>query len=174
MSVTYQTVVPVRDRTAMFVSSLLHEQRLRRGIRAGTRALTPYRQAAAGRCGLPRCVPAEHDTTALRTHPELLPALALWTGQGLLVLGDLGHEGEADTITVAFKKPKDNELTDQQKTHNKTQNGKRAVGERGNSLLRPPSSPTQRQPLPRQIGKIVAAASSSFTSTTTAPHDHPT
>jgi hypothetical protein len=44
----------------------------------------------------------EHDTTAARTHPEILPALAeisddLWT------LGDLGYEGEAGTITVAFK-----------------------------------------------------------------------
>jgi hypothetical protein len=51
-------------------------------------------------------------------------------------LGDLGYEGEADTVTVAVKKPQGGELTDDQKTCNKAHNGKRAVGERGNSLLK--------------------------------------
>jgi hypothetical protein len=43
-------------------------------------------------------------------------------------MGDLGYEGESDTITVAFKKPKGGELTEEQKTHNKAHNGKRAIG----------------------------------------------
>jgi hypothetical protein len=77
----------------------------------------------------------EHDTTAVRTHPEILPAFQeisddLWT------LGDLGYEGEADTITVAFKKPKNADLTDTQQMANKAHNGIRAVGERGNALLK--------------------------------------
>lgn len=48
----------------------------------------------------------EHDTTALREHPELLPALATWIAENRPALGDLGYEGEADTITVAFKNRK--------------------------------------------------------------------
>lgn len=101
----------------------------------------------------------EHDTTALREHPELLPALAIWTGENRPALGDLGYEGEADTITVAFKKPKDGQLTDEQKTHNKAHNGKRAVGERGNSLLKMTFKALRNISVcPWRIGKIVAAA----------------
>jgi hypothetical protein len=48
----------------------------------------------------------------------------------------LGYEGGADTITVAFKKPKNGELSDIHKTYNKIHNGIRAIGERGNSLLK--------------------------------------
>jgi hypothetical protein len=69
---------------------------------------------------------------ALREHREILSLLATWTADHLRVLGDLGYEGEADTITVAYKKPKDGQLTDMQKTFNKAHNGVRAIGERGN------------------------------------------
>ena len=101
----------------------------------------------------------EHDTTALRTHTEILPALAAWTGQDLPVLGDLGSEGEADTITVAVKKPQGGQLTEDQKAHNKVHNGKRAVGERGNSLLKTTFKALRNVSLcPWTIGKIVAAA----------------
>jgi hypothetical protein len=48
----------------------------------------------------------EHDTTALRAHGEILPALAE-AADDLLTLGDLGYE--ADTITVTLKKPKHGE-----------------------------------------------------------------
>jgi hypothetical protein len=46
----------------------------------------------------------EHDTTAVREHVEILPLLQVWTAQHLRVLGDLGYEGEAGLITVAYKK----------------------------------------------------------------------
>jgi DDE superfamily endonuclease len=36
----------------------------------------------------------EHDTTALRTHPEVLPALAEWADEDHAVVGDLGYQGE--------------------------------------------------------------------------------
>jgi len=49
----------------------------------------------------------------------MLPLLSTWTAEQLRVLGDLGYEGEADTITVAFKKPTNGELSDVQKTFNK-------------------------------------------------------
>ncbi len=58
----------------------------------------------------------EHDLTALREHLEILPALATWIAENRPALGDLGYEGEADTITVAFKEPKGGEFTDDQKT----------------------------------------------------------
>ncbi len=115
----------------------------------------------------------EHDTTALREHVEILPLLNAWTAQQLRVLGDLGYEGEATTITVAFKKPKHGELSDIQKTFNKAHNGVRAIGERGNSLLKTTFKALHNVSLcpwkigkalhnvslcPWKIGKIVAAA----------------
>jgi hypothetical protein len=101
----------------------------------------------------------EHDTTALREHTEMLPLLAAWTEDQLRVLGDLGYEGEANTITVAFKKPKGGHLTDVQRTYNKVHNGIRAIGERGNSLLRITFKALRNVSLcPWKIGDIVAAA----------------
>jgi hypothetical protein len=101
----------------------------------------------------------EHDTTALREHTEMLPLLTTWTAEQLRVLGDLGYEGEATTITVAFKKPKHGELSDIQKTFNKAHNGVRAIGERGNSLLKTTFKALRNISLcPWKIGRIVAAA----------------
>jgi DDE superfamily endonuclease len=101
----------------------------------------------------------EHDTTALRTHVEILPALKLWAGGDRPVLGDLGYEGEAEVIMIAFKTPPGGCLTDEQKDHNKGHNSKRAVGERGNSLLKTTFKALRRVSLcPWRIGSIVAAA----------------
>jgi len=100
----------------------------------------------------------EHDTTAVRTHAEILPLLAT-IADDLRTLGDLGYEGESDTITVAFKKPKDGELTDIQQAFNKAHNGLRAIGERGNSLLKTTFKALRNVSLcPWKIGDIVAAA----------------
>ena len=59
----------------------------------------------------------EHDTTALREHAEMLPALREWTGDDLPVLADLGYEGEAATFVLPIKKPAD-ALTDDQRQLN--------------------------------------------------------
>jgi len=100
----------------------------------------------------------EHDTTAVRTHTEILPVLAE-VSDDLRTLGDLGYEGEADTITVAFKKPRNGELTDTQQTFNKAHNGIRAIGERGNALLKMTFRALRNISLnPWRIGDIVAAA----------------
>lgn len=100
----------------------------------------------------------EHDTTALRAHKEILPLLAK-IRDDLRTLADLGYEGEADTIVVAFKKPKDGELTDLQQRFNKTHNGLRAIGERGNSLLKTTFKALRNVSLcPWKIGDIVTAA----------------
>jgi len=100
----------------------------------------------------------EHDTTAVRTHEEILPALAETTGD-LRALGDLGYEGESGTITVGFKKPKDVELDTVQQQFNKAHNGLRAIGERANALLKMTFKALRNVSLcPWRIGKIVAAA----------------
>jgi hypothetical protein len=100
----------------------------------------------------------EHDTTALREHLEILPALVTWTAENRPALGDLGYEGEADTITVAFKKPQGSQLTDEQKTYNKAHNGKRAIGERGNSLLKTTFKALRNMSFPPDRGGLLYAA----------------
>lgn len=88
------------------------------------------------------------------------------------MLGDLGYEGEADTITIAFKKPKGGELSDTQQTYNKVHNGIRATGERGNSLLKMTFKALRDVSLcPWAIGRIVAAALLLLHIDHAAPHD---
>jgi hypothetical protein len=100
----------------------------------------------------------EHDTTAVRTHSEILPTL-VEAAFDLRALGDLGYEGESDTITVAFKEPKGGRLTTEQQQLNKAHNSPRAIGERGNSLLKMTFKALRNVSLdPWRIGKIVAAA----------------
>jgi hypothetical protein len=100
----------------------------------------------------------EHDTTCLRTHPGLLDTLTQ-ARHDLRTLTDLGYEGEADTVTLAFKKPKNGQLTDLQQTFNRAHNRLRAVGERGNSLLKVTFKTLRNISLaPWRIGDIVAAA----------------
>ncbi|WP_306827492.1 transposase family protein [Catenuloplanes nepalensis] len=100
----------------------------------------------------------EHDTTAARTDPELLPALTD-AADDLRALGDLGYEGLADTVTVAYKKPKNGGLLLVQQQFNKAHNSLRAVGERANALLKMIFRALRNIGLnPWRIGKIVAAA----------------
>jgi hypothetical protein len=44
MSVSYTATLPIRDQTVLYLSSLLHAERVRRGTRAGRRSLTPFKQ----------------------------------------------------------------------------------------------------------------------------------
>ena len=100
----------------------------------------------------------EHDTAAVRAHPEILPALTA-IHDDLRTLGDLGYEGEAGTITVAFKTPAQGRLTTVQQLFTTVHNGIRAVGERGHALLKMTFRALRRLSLdPWRIGKIVAAA----------------
>ncbi|MGH3793662.1 MAG: transposase family protein [Pseudonocardiaceae bacterium] len=69
------------------------------------------------------------------------------------------YEGEADTITVAFKTPAQGHPTPLQQMFNKAHNGIRAIGERGHALLKMTLRALRNTSLdPRRIGKIVAAA----------------
>src|ERR687894_1084262 len=45
----------------------------------------------------------EHDTTALRTHPQALPLLGEWTDDQHAALTDLGYEGERTVLTTPVK-----------------------------------------------------------------------
>jgi hypothetical protein len=261
MSVTYTATLTMREETVLYVSGLLHAERLRLGTRQGRRALSCFKQAVlairwfldgtrvkqlardngigkstaydnlhetiqvlaarapklesallaakmAGyshvnidgtiietdRCATPGPTPGvdlwwskkhhnhggniqvitapdgwplwtspvrpgrEHDTTALRTHDEILPLLAT-IKEDLRTLADLGYEGESDTVVVAFKKPAGGELTGIQQQFNKAHNGLRAIGERGNSLLKTTFKALHNVSLcPWKISEIVAAA----------------
>ena len=100
----------------------------------------------------------EHDTTCLRAHTEILPALRT-AAADLRTLGDLGYEGEADTIIIAFKKPKHGDLSGEHQQFNRAHNAVRAIGERGNSLLKTTFKGLRNVSLnPYRIGAIVAAA----------------
>lgn len=75
------------------------------------------------------------------------------------MLGDLGYEGEAATITVAFKKPMNRTCTDVQQQFNRAHNAIRAIGECGNSLLKTTFRALHNVSLwPWSIGPITAAA----------------
>ncbi|MFU8873169.1 hypothetical protein [Micromonospora sp. SL4-19] len=80
-----------------------------------------------------RCNRETSDTGA--SAGEILPALAA-AGADLRTLGYLGYEGVADTVTVAFKKPKNGGLLLVQQQFNKAHNRLRAISERGDSLLK--------------------------------------
>jgi hypothetical protein len=45
MSVTYTATLPVREQTVLYLSSLLRAERVRRGARTGSRALSTFTQA---------------------------------------------------------------------------------------------------------------------------------
>jgi hypothetical protein len=101
----------------------------------------------------------EHDTTALRTHPEALPLLAEWTDAEHAALGDLGYEGERAALTTPIKKTSHTPLTDDQRTVNLLHAATRAPAERGNSLLKTTFKALRRVSLcPWRIGAIIAAA----------------
>ena len=101
----------------------------------------------------------EHDTTALRAHPEILPALATWIRAGparprrpgLRRRSRHHHRRVQETQGRRTHRPAED--------HNKAHNGKRAIGERGNSLLKTTFKALRNVSLcPWRIGAIVAAA----------------
>jgi hypothetical protein len=56
------------------------------------------------------------DGTLIYT--DLLARIAGWTSDGAHALTDLGYEGEPETFTIPFKKPKNGELTRDQQSCN--------------------------------------------------------
>ena len=101
----------------------------------------------------------EHDTTALRTHAEVLPLLGEWTDQSHAVLADLGYEGERAALTTPVKTTAGRRLSADQRTVNLLHAAVRGPAERGNSLLKTTFKALRRVSLcPWRIGAITAAA----------------
>jgi hypothetical protein len=101
----------------------------------------------------------EHDTTALRAHAELLPALVEWTDDDHAALGDLGYEGEQAALTTPVKKLAGRPLSADERTVNALHAATRALAERGNALLKTTFKALRRVSLcPWRIGAITAAA----------------
>ena len=101
----------------------------------------------------------EHDTTALRTHPEALPLLAEWTDAEHAALGDLGYEGERAALTTPIKHSAERRLTADERCVNLLHAAVRAPAERGNSLLKTTFKALRRVSLCLwRIGAITAAA----------------
>jgi hypothetical protein len=75
-----------------------------------------------------------------------------------VVLGDLGYEGEQDTLTIPLKRPADRPLTADQRTINALHAATRALAERGNSLHKTTFKALRRISLcPWRIGAVTAA-----------------
>lgn len=53
----------------------------------------------------------EHATTTARADPDPLAQITDWISDGALARADLGYEGEPETFTIPFKKPKDGQPT---------------------------------------------------------------
>lgn len=101
----------------------------------------------------------EHDTSVARADPDLLARITDWISHGALALADLGYEGEPETFTIPFKKPKDGQLTIDQQAYNAIHGGPTLPGERANSLLKTTYKALRRyRGCPWRLGDIVAAA----------------
>jgi hypothetical protein len=101
----------------------------------------------------------EHDTSAARADPDLLARIADWISDGALAMADLGYEGESETFTIPFKKPKDGHLTDDEQAYNAIHSALRCLGERANSLLKTTYKALRRyRGCPWRLSDIVAAA----------------
>ena len=101
----------------------------------------------------------EHDINAARADPDLLARITDWTSDGGPALADLGYEGEPETFTIPFKRPKDGQLTIDQQSYNAIHGALRCLGERANSLLKTTYKALRRyRGCPWRLGDIVAAA----------------
>lgn len=102
----------------------------------------------------------EHDTTCAKAADGLLAALEeAAIGRGILTLTDLGYENLSPALRTPVKKPRNVELTDQQKAYNQVIRGVHAVAERANSLLKTTFKALRRVSLdPWRIGAITKAA----------------
>jgi hypothetical protein len=99
----------------------------------------------------------QHDTTAARSHEGLLDSLAAWATGGRKVLADLGYLGEAHRLTVPAKAPKGTELSIDAKSANLLHSCTRALGERGNALIKNYKAARRVTLSPEHVGPITAA-----------------
>ncbi len=101
----------------------------------------------------------EHDTSAARADPDLPAGITDWISDGAHALADLGYEGEPETFTIPFKKPKNGELTVHEQACNALRGALRCLGERADSLLETTYKTLRRyRGRPRRLSDIAAAA----------------
>jgi DDE superfamily endonuclease len=97
--------------------------------------------------------------SAARTDPDLLARITDWITEGAPALADLSFEGEPETFTIPFKKPKTGQLSIDQQAYNAIHGALRCLGERANSLLKTSYKALRRyRGCPWRLGDIVAAA----------------
>ena len=98
-----------------------------------------------------------HDLVAARAHA--LPALYKAAGEGLVTLTDMGYIGSGIGIRTPVKRRPGNQLAPEHLAYNAVQTALRAIGERGNSLLKTTFKALRHVSLdPSRIGNITAAA----------------
>lgn len=98
-----------------------------------------------------------HDLVAARAHA--LPALYKAAGEGLPTLTDMGYIGAGIGIRTPVKRRPGNQLAEEHLAYNAVQTALRAIGERGNSLLKTTFKALRHVSLdPSRIGDITAAA----------------
>jgi hypothetical protein len=150
MSVTDTAVLDVSEYSVLFLSGLLHADRIAtpgptRGVDLWWSGKHRHHggniQAVSAPDGWPMWTSdvrpgREHDTTAARADPDLLTQIAAWVDDGQLGVAVLGYEGEAQTLRIPIKKPADGELTVDQQAYNAVHGALRCLGERANSLLK--------------------------------------
>jgi hypothetical protein len=83
----------------------------------------------------------EHDINAARADPDLPARIADWISDGAPALADLGYEGQPETFTIPFKKPKYGQLSIDQQAYNAIHGALRCLGARANSLLKTTTRP---------------------------------
>jgi DDE superfamily endonuclease len=101
-----------------------------------------------------------------------LALLAEESDESHAVLGDLGYEGEQDTLTLPVKRTADRPLTADQRTVNALHAATRAPAERGNCLLKTTFKALRRVSLcPGGSARSPPPPWSCSTTSTAAPHD---
>lgn len=99
----------------------------------------------------------QHDTSAARSHAGLLDHLAAWASDGRKVLADLGYLGEAHRLTVPTPTPKGRTLPIDTRSANLLHSCIRAIGERGNALIKHFAAARRVTLSPEHVGPITAA-----------------
>ena len=156
MSITYEAVLDVSERSVQFLSKLLHEERVRRGTRKDTRALGTHKQAVL----ILRWFLDDTRMTQLARDNGINTSTAHdYRDEGIAVLA-ARKPSLHGALLAAKAAGYTHVIVDQdQQAFNAVHSALRCLGERADSLLKTTYKALRRQRgCPRQISKIAAAA----------------